>query len=454
LHLKQKAKQKRNKKSQKAKKAKKGKQKKEKKRKEKKKKRMYQKNHQNNHVFHLLILLCCVFWISLFLYLKAKYGFWIQQPVFHIYNLNYYFFPPGVIDATLPEKNKFTNFLEIETVVATEFSTLQWQSVLHLIRRNYLQNPETQNHFSPQQEQVAPYFDGHNAKCFLSVFTKPENLFLVTQQEIVARALVAGFITSRPITVFFYESNAASSSKLDAYYVDYLCVDKRFRNQGLAPQLIQTHHYRQRHANKKRLVTLFKREQELTGIVPLCVYSTFGFSVKTWRKPLNAALFESKLLTVVNVTVQNFYYVYDFIRATASKEFDLFLQSDCGNLLQLIQSQNIFVDMLLENQEIKAVYFYRKTCVFVETDLHVLSCFGSINQTEDATFIDAFKTSFWNVCEKHRFGFAAIENISHNYLLIENLKEKTPPSMESPTAYFFYNFAYPTCAARRVLVLN
>ena len=32
--------------------------------------------------------------------------------------------------------------------------------------------------------------------------------------------------------------------------------------------------------NKNIVVSLFKREDELTGIVPLCVYSTYGFPVE------------------------------------------------------------------------------------------------------------------------------------------------------------------------------
>ena len=45
--------------------------------------------------------------------------------------------------------------------------------------------------------------------------------------------------------------------------------------------------YNQSHLNKNIVVSLFKRENELTGIVPLCVYSTYGFSVNKWSKPIN-----------------------------------------------------------------------------------------------------------------------------------------------------------------------
>jgi hypothetical protein len=38
--------------------------------------------------------------------------------------------------------------------------------------------------------------------------------------------------------------------------------------------------------------------------------------------------------------------------------------------------------------------------------------------------------------------------------LINNIKNKTKPFITSPTAYFFYNFAYPTFKSNKVLIVN
>jgi hypothetical protein len=88
--------------------------------------------------------------------------------------------------------------------------------------------------------------------------------------------------------------------------------------------------------------------------------------------------------------------------------------------------------------------------------MEVLSCFASINETSELNdvFIHGFKLSFWTIADKNYFGFCAIENISHNNIIIDNLVLKTRPSIISPTAYFFYNFAYPTFKAEKVLILN
>ena len=71
-----------------------------------------------------------------------------------------------------------------------------------------------------------------------------------------------------------------------------------------------------------------------------------------------------------------------------------------------------------------------------------------------AGFIQGFKISFWKIAAENYFGFAAIENISHNNIIIDNIILNTKPLVISPTAYFFYNFAYPTFLPNKALIIN
>ena len=84
----------------------------------------------------------------------------------------------------------------------------------------------------------------------------------------------------------------------------------------------------------------------------------------------------------------------------------------------------------------------------------MLSCFASICDCEQNLFIHGFKISFWKIAAENYFGFCAIENISHNNIIIDNIILKTKPLITSPTAYFFYNFAYPTFPSEKVLIIN
>ena len=389
----------------------------------------------------LLVIIVCILFV--YGYIRIKYGFWALQPVFHVYNIGYMIFPPGIINHQLPETNKYTNFKNIETIDFNKMSKLKTAKFINFIKANYLQNKD--NTFSPKSSNIIPYFKGHNITSFASFYTEDDLLIDLKKGTTIPDTKITGIMTSRPIHI------TIKDAKFDAYYIDYLCVDKNYRKKGIAPQLIQTHHYNQRYNNKNIVVSLFKREDELTGIVPLCAYSTYGFPVTKWTKPHDLP----GNLTLLEITSQNFHLLLDFIKNNSSK-FDIFINTEISNIIELLKSKNIYIYSILLEKQIVCAYFYRKSCVFVEKNMEVLSCFASINETSELNdiFIHGFKLSFWNIADKNYFGFCAIENISHNNIIIDNLVLKTKPSIISPTAYFFYNFAYPTFNAEKVLILN
>ena len=380
----------------------------------------------------------------IYIYVRIKYGFWVLQPVFHIYDFGYMFNPPGIIQHSLPEKNKYTNFKDIDTIVFSELTSIQKTRFTNLIKTNYLQNKY--NIFSPQTENIIPYFIGHNDKSFITFFYKDEYMLDTKKGTMITDRQIVGATTSRPLNIIIKNKK---EQQFRAYYVDYLCVDKLYRKKGIAPQIIQTHHHNQRHLNKNIVVSLFKREDELTGIVPLCVYSTYGFSVDNWIKP-NDLSGEYKLLEINNT---NFRFVYDFMRANNSM-FDIIINADISNILELIKTKNIFVYAVLCDENIICCYFYRKSCVQIDKGLEVLSCFASICNCDENIFIQGFKISFWKIAAENFFGFCAIENLSNNNIIINNIILKTKPLIISPTAYFFYNFAYTTFNSEKVLIIN
>ena len=381
----------------------------------------------------------------IYIFIRLKFGFWAVQPVFHIYDIGYMLRAPGIIDDYLPEKNKYTNFKNIDTIIFPELTSLQLQRFVNLIRVNYLQNKD--NIFSPKLENIVPYFTGHNEKSFVSFYNEDNHMIDLKKGTTVTEKRAISVMTSRPIYVVINKGD--KEAKMKAYYVDYLCVDKLHRKKGVAPQMIQTHHYNQRHINKNIVVSIFKREDELTGIVPICVYSTYGFSVTTWTKPIDLP----PQYKVLEINKQNFHFLFDFIKEYG-KKFELVINTELANIIELIQTKNIFVYVIIVDDNIICCYFFRKSCVQIQKDMEVLSCFASISNTDDDVFIRGFKISFWKIAAENYFGFCAIEDISDNNILIDNIKNKTKPIITSPTAYFFYNFAYPTFKSNKVLIVN
>jgi len=356
-------------------------------------------------------------------------------------------FPPGIIMEDMPQKNKYTNFKEIKTQQISQLDKTHITKFIAFIKSNYLRNGD--NIFSPKTINVMSYFIGHNHPCFISFYNEPELLNDSQNSQIIEQNKIIGIMTTRPLIVSILQS----SKEFLVYYADYLCVDKSKRKKGIAPQIIQTHEYIQRHTNKNIVVSLFKREDELTGIMPMCVYKTYGFSVDNWRKP-------SPLIatfSVVEIGTKNIYLLMDFIKENMS-QFDILIMPETANIIELVKTANIFIRILVSALEDKiiAVYFFRKSNTFIEKNMEILSCFGSIqnDKCNDDCFIQGFKIAFWDVANNYKFGFAAIERISHNWKLIDNISLKTKADIVTPSAYFFYNFAYPTFKSERTLVID
>jgi len=376
------------------------------------------------------------------IYIKNKYGFWVSQPVFHVYDLQYMIYPPGIINHDLPEKNKYTNFKNVDTILYDELSDIKINRLVNFIKIHYLQNKD--NIFNPSKENIIPYFKSHNTKSFVSFYNEDIIMMDSKKSTTIDDKKVIGIMTSRPIHVCI-----TNESKFDAYYVDYLCVDKSYRKKGIAPQIIQTHHYNQSHVNQNINISLFKREDDLTGIVPLCVYKTYGFHVDKWikPKPLNS------MHSILEINPQNFHLLLDFIKQTNFK-FDIIINTEVSNIIELIKTKNIFIYVILFDDAIICAYFFRDSCVYIEKDMRILSCIATINNCDDNNiFIHGFKICFWKIADENYFGFSVVESISHNKIIIDNLVVRTKPIIISPTAYFFYNFAYHTFKPNKVLIL-
>ena len=387
--------------------------------------------------------------ILFFIFIRIKFRFWAVQPVYHFYDIYYWFFNVGIIRHELPEKNKYTNFREIETIKMDKVSDVKLTDLIDLIQLNYLRNDG--NTFIPEKENIMPYFEGHNSPTFLSLFWQPDVLIDTKTNKTIDTKILIGAITSRPLTVTIYKTNM-NFIKFDVFYVDYLCVKKGFRKKNIAPQLIQTHEYNQCHMNQNMCVSLFKREGELTGIVPLTAYKTYIFDMKNWIKPPDPL--HSKTTLLVGDS-QNIYYLSNFINENI--KWDITIIPEISNLLSLIKSKNIYIYMLLTDMEIDAVYVFKKTCTNIEKGKELLSLIGTMNSKSNPTniFIQGFKNALWAILlENPGYHYLSIEDISDNNSIINNIKTKTHPLCESPTAYFLYNYARSPLNPYKSFIIN
>lgn len=402
-------------------------------------------------LYILGVIILCI--ILFFVYIRLKYKFWALQPVFHFYDLYYWVINVGIIRKELPEKNRYVNLKKITTKTFEGIDERRLKQLVLLIRLNYLRNGE--NKYAPKRENIVPYFVGHNAKTYWSYFTEPDLLIDNKTGKTIEETLIVAVITSRPLHVKI--NNKRKDAIFDVYYVDYLCVNKGWRKKNIAPQMIQTHEYNQSHNNRKICVSLFKREEELTGIIPLTVYKTYCFNMANWGQPeqLDARI------TLLSGDKQNIYYLYTLINEpiinTMNNKWDITIYPEISNLMELVSTKNLFIKMLVIDGNIEAAYIFRKTCTFIEKDKEIISCIASINgpTLSRDKFIKGFKMALWSIIKEHRnFGYLVIEDISDNTCIINNICVKTHPLVVSPSAYFFYNFAYSPFKSERCLIIN
>ena len=397
-------------------------------------------------LYALGFIIVCI--IICFIYIRLKYKFWVLQPVFHFYDIYYWFINVGIIRKELPEKNRYVNLKKIKTTTFENLDETTLKKLVLLIRLNYLRNNE--NKFDPKKENIIPYFTGHNTKTYWSYFLEPDLLIDNKTGKTIEENKIIGVITSRPLHVKI--NNGRNDANFDVYYVDYLCVHKGWRKKNIAPQLIQTHEYNQSLNNRNICVSLFKREEELTGIIPLTVYKTHCFNMRKWKIPEQLA----PNSVVLTGDKQNIYYFYNFINETAQK-WDILIYPEISNLIELVATKNIFVKMLVIDGDIEAIYIFKKTCTYIEKEKEIISCIASINGTTLSTkeFIKGFKMALWSIIKEHNyFGYLVIEDISDNECIINNISINTYPLVVSPSAYFFYNFAYSPFKSEKCFIIN
>jgi hypothetical protein len=384
------------------------------------------------------------------LFIRIKYKFWALQPVFHYYDLYYWFRNVGIIRHELPEPNRYTNFKEIRTYTFDKVPDEHIKDLVTLVQMNYFR--EKENVYNPEKRNIVPYFEGHNSPTYWTFFWQPDILIKTKTNETIDSQMLVGVITSRPLHVTIL--NKREPAKFDVFYVDYLCVKKGFRRKNIAPQLIQTHEYNQCHMNPNISVSLFKREGELTGIVPLTVCQTYCFDMKNWI--LEPEPLHSKVTLLVGDT-QNMFYLYNFINEK-QKKWDITIIPELSNLMKLVESKNIFIMMLLIEDNIEAVYIFRKSCADIEKGKEALICIASMNGDALSTkeFVQGFKVSLWKLLEKEKqhYKFLIVEDTSDNGYIIDNIRIRTYPYAISPTAYFFYNFVYSPFKNNRTFIVN
>jgi len=416
------------------------------------------------------------------IYTRIFHRFWSMQPVMHVHDIRSYFiWNPYIVEQDLPVENRYTNEIDIKMSVVLDLSAVEWQDIYNLVRHHFL--PEKFR--PPLVNDISCYFHGHNGKCYISTYRKTELLQntkirttnvdtvdtsdivdTLDTSDIVERTVIKGCMTSRPLHLY-HNGTIDEESVKDVHYIDYLCVAQDERKMGIAQQLIQTHFHLIRRAEPRKHICLFKREGAMTGIVPLCTYVTECYNIRMRPNPT------SNDNGLIMCNRQNFIYLVEFLKSQeGGGKFGILMMCDYIHLLSLIENGAVMVCMDLPRH----VFFFRQTWFSqhgktkkkteineineikeikqLKDTIQSLGCFGSICNNKRTN--ENHSSAFANACNMIllrsttvTFTDVLIERISDNI----RLNITAPKVFSVPTAYFFYNYACPTIASSKVLII-
>lgn len=362
------------------------------------------------------------------LFLRIRFPFWSTQPVFHIYDLHHWIFTKKIINPELPSANKYVKLLDIETFPfkkATNDITVKSSAFIkeHFLRNKYAQ-------YNPSYDDIFNYLDT-STPSFISVYSKPKIVY--DDDDGILDRDILGVITSRPLFITFKKTKDI----LNVNYVDNLCVHKANRKQGIAPQLIQTHHYHIRHLNKNTKVCLFKREGEMTAIVPLTTYDTITYEIEHFPR----LKLEYASLKILRITDNNISLFKDFVKNYACK-FECVINMELMTIIKLLKEENIIIYTLIENHEVYAIYIFRNTPSTVY-DQKGIECIATINNCpHNETFYNGFCSTLRRIKRKYKKDLVWIENTSDSNTIIKyNVRHNVIQKTSCPTAFFLYNYA-------------
>lgn len=382
-----------------------------------------------NYIYYFFILILTSY-IVLFSYVKIKYHFWNIQPVFHYYNILYWITSNRIINEELPIVNKYCNMREIKTYNFNELTSIDKQYILNFLKNFFLRTKNV--NYLPSITTFESNFENNVYPSFISIYSNDTCLFDYKKSNKIDFKEIISVMTTRPLYISLYNKD------FPLYYVDYLCVHNLYRKKGIAPQIIQTHELNQRHNNKKIKVSLFKREGDINGIVPLVFYYTYGYN------KINIFKINDASISVVKVTKSSIYNFLEFFKLHKCL-FDCAITPHIYNLISLIEKKAIFIYILKQNTTILGCYIFKDTDTLYNNkkSIECISSINSIKNDKNNLFYKGFTLAYHHIAKQIKSRIILIENVAHNNIIIKNISNTNINShcfLYSPTAFFLYNY--------------
>ena len=391
-------------------------------------------------ILYYIILTIIILYILICIYVKVKFQFWSIQPVFHVYDFLYWIYPIGLVQKDLPLANKYVNLFNISVEDSSNMSDVTIKRVCNFIQSFYLRKNANVNYI-PSHSSITDYFKGSMHPSYISTYKNPLKSISSGKDDYIYNLdELIGVFTARSLLLTLQQCKT-----IPIYYCDNLCIHPKYRKKGIAPKLIQTQYYNLRRLNKNINTFLFKREGELTAIVPVVAYESIVYSTEPIVNS-NKTNYNS-IIGFIEITEKNIFILKQLI--TDSKNiFNCIVVPEIGTLLNLIKHNHIYIYGIIINNSLVACYVFKYQHLIYNENEHTIECLASINVLKDNTkyFFSGFKLALCTVIKKslelnRTIKRVLIENTSHNHIILDYIKKIIPkPHLRTPCAFFLYNY--------------
>lgn len=412
-------------------------------------------------IVYIIVIIIVIFLIFR-MYLRIKHPFWSIQPVFHIYDIKKWMKPNQMIDKNIAIVNNYIDNLNINTKKVSNCNVQLLNRCVKIIQKYYLQSKYVK-YYPTYDEFMKTFLDSLNS--YISIYNEPKFILSEskTQQQIqttdyniIEDYKIKGIITARPIKI------RLQNKKYKCYYIDNLCVHKEYRKQNIAPKLIQTHYYHLCQYTKQPNICLFKRENELTQIIPLTNYIVNGYSIKKIHKRENISKYQlDSNLKCIRIKKNKISLFIDFLNRI-NVNYECIIMPKMEHMIQYIENEYYMIYGLYDIYDncLKTIHVFKNSNTNYKNE-KVFECILSIslqeyNQSyEIENIVKGFINAIYKSSKEYSYDVLLIENIGYNNQLYKYLKgiDFITHLFKTIAGFYLYNFISHTIHSSKCFIL-
>jgi len=400
-------------------------------------------------MLHYILFAITSLFLLFFAYIKLKYPFWNNQPVFHVYDfIRRFYREPFIVNKNSPIKTKYCDFENIITHKFVECSQKTKIDLINITQCFYLNTDRIL--YTMSEKDIYALLTGQNEPSYVSIFYEKQykQVFDASGSRITSIVIPNGSITSRSLRFWYVNTaDAHHYTEMPIYLIDLLCVDRQKDRLSIYRKLFQTQEYNQRIENKAIQCSLIKKEMQLfDGIIPFVQYNTHTYKLRNHKiSPLPIHYH------CVNINSENidlfidfFYTNNDYCSKTEIYKHMVF--PDIGNIHSLLKQRLLYIYCLKKGEHVYGYYFFKDAKMYYEeVDGNTLQLTCSVmNCLSPTIFYSGYLHSIRDILKKNdTYSMLLFEDIGHNHILLKQWSMNYTPVFTNKTAYYLHNFIMP-----------